>query len=805
MCKAHSRSIVERMAFNDLVRLSEPKRLVRSNTVTGPPLQIKAGTNGIFYVFNVKSHPSTTGLRHHGYIKFKKPRRVMPMGEVECEVDCDCFAGDAPVLMADGTYKAIKDVVPGDQVYTHKGRVRTVVKLLKRALKPGEKVYEVATTGFPLPFKVTGDHELLVLRGNKLCACGCGQPLSEPYQKSLNPNGVIERRFIKGHFQERSRVKNDIIERVLSDPDQTSQKLVEKYGISKSTVYNIQKGVLKPKDFIPEEQDKFQWVRIDQFRDKEWLLQPWLEEGGSESLDPELARLLGYYAAEGSLLENRNTLRLTFHISEKETLGQDVIDISNSLLNSVLGTRIPQKYLDYERETTRITDNETESFDQVVYVSSELKAYIQAHIGCGSHSKKLSSKFMQLSNETLKEFVVGLFLGDGHVCHRNHNFRWTTVSHSLGWQVSAILHRLRLRHVICFGANNQICLDVCVGDSANRLISWLWSHLRDEVRKKWKNIEEPRPDYNQESGHLRNVCEKTRVEFNDPVFCLEVDNDNSFVVGGCSSINCADFRYTWAWVNKQRGSSRVGPNSLNQAWNKAPRIKNPWNRPGLCKHLLSLRSYLEGQMSNLGFGSPEDADSDVLDKMYARATKVWTDYGAAMAKAREREAKYAARRDVRRAGREPDEVDTVDLPDTVADTEPEETPEVEPETPETERPPDEEEEDRLPPPPPGFESLVDRTDGMKNIKQLIAELADDELFGPDAELPTDEPEIKVPGDEAPEDEDFEDVEGELDDIEGEGEDEVELLIQIRDELRKLNALANPNSNVDAQPVQKLRN
>lgn len=58
---------------------------------------------------------------------------------------------------------------------------------------------------------------------------------------------------------------------------------------------------------------------------------------------------------------------------------------------------------------------------------------------------------------------------------------------------------------------------------------------------------------------------------------------------------CPDFRYRWAWANKQRGSSRVGPQSLNQAWNRAPRITNPGARPGLCKHLLALKNYIYGK------------------------------------------------------------------------------------------------------------------------------------------------------------------------------------------------------------------
>lgn len=45
---------------------------------------------------------------------------------------------------------------------------------------------------------------------------------------------------------------------------------------------------------------------------------------------------------------------------------------------------------------------------------------------------------------------------------------------------------------------------------------------------------------------------------------------------------CKDFRYRWAWAVKQRGSSVVGQNSFNQAWNRAPRRTNPSATPGLC-------------------------------------------------------------------------------------------------------------------------------------------------------------------------------------------------------------------------------
>lgn len=41
----------------------------------------------------------------------------------------ECFLPDAPVMMADGTEKSISEVSPGDEVWTHAGRVQRVVKV----------------------------------------------------------------------------------------------------------------------------------------------------------------------------------------------------------------------------------------------------------------------------------------------------------------------------------------------------------------------------------------------------------------------------------------------------------------------------------------------------------------------------------------------------------------------------------------------------------------------------------------------------------------------------------------------------
>lgn len=108
---------------------------------------------------------------------------------------------------------------------------------------------------------------------------------------------------------------------------------------------------------------------------------------------------------------------------------------------------------------------------------------------------------------------------------------------------------------------------------------------------------------------------------------------------------CPDFRYRWAWANKQRGSSAVGPRSLNQAHNRAPRITNPTGKPGLCKHILAARHYIYGILSS--FTSDQPDTSYKFDKLLRYADKRWADFPGAMAAARARDRELRARAQLR--------------------------------------------------------------------------------------------------------------------------------------------------------------
>jgi hypothetical protein len=137
-------------------------------------------------------------------------------------------------------------------------------------------------------------------------------------------------------------------------------------------------------------------------------------------------------------------------------------------------------------------------------------------------------------------------------------------------------------------------------------------------------------------GMIRFIKPKDAGKKNTPLSKLHVEID----------CQCPDYRYRWAYMNHQRGAGPIGPDSLNQCINKAPKKTNPHGLSGMCKHILATRDYIYGQLT----GFPEDLpDTEKLDRLTKRATKRWLNFDDEMRAAKERSAKIAmakARRNI---------------------------------------------------------------------------------------------------------------------------------------------------------------
>lgn len=625
------RQIFEALTFNQLFRLSEPRRVTRSLGVTGPPLDISVHENSIYWGFNFKAAPSTTGLRHHGYIRFLKPRRQRVLGDLECVVECNCVSGDTLVLMGDGTYKPISEIRPGDTVYTHRGRVRRVLGNVERPLRPGERVYELDVAGFLQPITITGGHPVYVFRGNETCRCGCGQSLPNITEGSSFCAGRLTRTYIKGHHPSPLKVSNETIKEILADwqREQSSfGELARRHMVSESTVSNIVHGRSKMAVRLPDEPD-FRWVKVEDLRSREWGLTPWLEEG-ENSLDPHLARFLGYYAAEGFIPNASNQVHFSLHLSEKKTLGKDLVEIVTKLSRGGL-FRVSNRYSGNLGKLIKIYDANSENlkrpqdaFALTCYTSPEFTKFILDNVGRGSHEKRLSDLIMGMNNETLRQFIIGLFLGDGHI-KKNGHVRYSSMSWALLSQASTILNRLKIRHNLTrWGVKRGYdiaVIDVYQGESAQTLFDWLSPYLRPTQLER-RNERQIRDVSIRNEGYLR-MLSRCESSYAGTVWDLAVEDDESFIINGISFHNCQDYVYRWAWTNKQRGSSRVGPDSVTQCLNRAPRITNPGGHSGLCKHLLALSQYIRGLMSPEEFPADNPDGGRLMRKLVKYSKKRW--------------------------------------------------------------------------------------------------------------------------------------------------------------------------------------
>lgn len=143
---------------------------------------------------------------------------------------------------------------------------------------------------------------------------------------------------------------------------------------------------------------------------------------GSPS-NPGRARLLGYYAAEGSLLKNRKGkyiagVQWSFH-SEEYSLHEDV----RTLVHEHFGTEV-KLYTNKETHTTQIN-----AYGRVI------SGFFLKHGGKGASEKSLSSWIWNRSSIDRIEFIRGWLLGDGNARASKTDVGGATVSKTLAFQV----------------------------------------------------------------------------------------------------------------------------------------------------------------------------------------------------------------------------------------------------------------------------------------------------------------------------------------------------------------------------------
>ena len=279
----------------------------------------------------------------------------------------------------------------------------------------------------------------------------------------------------------------------------------------------------------------YNFIEANKLSDHQFLLSPILKQTIQSSLTPDQARLLGLYAAEGSLNKNSKTDQyrncVTFTFSSKE----------NSLAS------LTKKLLEQEFSGIKVTISTDEKNHKcnVYGYHRNVVSFFLKYAGEYSYNKKLHPELVFGSNEVKQQFLLGWFEGDGHVAKDMTRTTCTTVSPSLAYQCRQMLYSLGIHNTLYRQppSTSKIKGHKVVGKhdiyrlrinstNSQKLIKFS-DKLTFNKKSKEKSLTKFVDNY-----CLNPLLNKTEIPFSGKVYNFAVENDNSYVANGIVVHNC---------------------------------------------------------------------------------------------------------------------------------------------------------------------------------------------------------------------------------------------------------------------------
>jgi len=425
-------------------------------------------------------------------------------------INNNCFTPGTLITMADGTVKSIEDVEVGDEVVTHLGRRRKVTHTFRRDIQ-GE-IYELNPRGTTERTYATGEHPFFVFRPNHSCA-NCGTAV---YRK-LGAISHLLGKFYCGSkcYQELRRTNREL--------------LAEKRG---------------------------EFVETKDLSSRDYTAVP--VDRSTQDVDLTLgqARLIGLFAAEGYYelygFNDNDNERVgavwALHQDETGTLAKDIVE----LLKSEFGVEgVIREHAD---------DN---GIHVTTRTNRDLAGFFSHWVrGEGAKTKTLHPDLMRAPFDIQMEVVRGWFEGDGSFLETESDLRLvgSTACRSLANQMQMVLRRLGVSSRLCRSeqeGRKRLVIDGevrVVSDPTKKHVGWHVSCgggwipelVRETVyeHQYFTCVEERggiqnAPDLRFLNGyHLQMLGDMQVLDYEGPVYNIEVDQDHSYVANGMAVHNC---------------------------------------------------------------------------------------------------------------------------------------------------------------------------------------------------------------------------------------------------------------------------
>jgi len=266
------------------------------------------------------------------------------------------------------------------------------------------------------------------------------------------------------------------------------------------------------------------YVRAEELKEGDFIVYvaP-TESRDRKEMTPELLRVLGLYAAEGSVSYNKainmTVLSFSFGGSKKEKdLATELYDLLKSLGEQANLTKSARGYY------------------TVSSYSKKLIELCETHVGRGAADKKLSKVLMELPPEKQRILLDNYLRGDGNVYvkrpFKSVMVRASTASKMLAFQLQEIIARNGIFANLSVRKGGD---DTIMGRKIRRKDQFIVQYTEDkrysQVRKEGNNFYVP----------IRKI---TREKFKDKVYNLEVNGQNSYLVKGFAVHNCTAPTYS---------------------------------------------------------------------------------------------------------------------------------------------------------------------------------------------------------------------------------------------------------------------
>lgn len=456
----------------------------------GGGVHITAASDGMIYA-EVKGD--------HGIYETAIQR--MPGKQSIASWQCGCFLEDAPITMADGTRKPVNQLAEGDLVITHTGASKPVAKAWEKPYQGGKTSLKVI--GDYAPFTATNDHVVRAVKDGKLGWYQVGELKVGDYMSRAALSGEQEVSVFVPKPQNRPHKSKSGVRGVSRFHNQARPNAPE-------WVFRYQEG---GRDGIT----KSLYFRTFEEAEKA-SHEHYANQGVAVVVDESIARLLGWYVAEGHKRTSGYEVGFTLH-REEMGVAEELSDVCWT-------------YFGDHGSIRNIGENKI-----LFRVSSwKLHGLISALIlGDRARNKLLDQRMLYLPRAEQEAFVAAWVAGDGHHDKSNGATSISSASESLLRQGRDIVLRFgQMASIRRLTQHNSGGLESTQDAGAQYELSWSDGANGKSV---WRYIED--------GTEYVKITETETVPFEGSVWDVEVDDDHSFRAFDLSVHNCKWAAYHW--------------------------------------------------------------------------------------------------------------------------------------------------------------------------------------------------------------------------------------------------------------------